>query len=180
MNIPIKAKKNDRFSYKEYVNNILSDTNSLSLSTYKNQFVPDVLYKYISFPAGRKHREKRIFALQDETIWFSKRIILNDPFEFQIPKLEFHQVKDQKFYERLLKRTAVLCLTTSPYNKQMWSHYADSHKGICIKFKVTNKSPLFPVEYVCKRPNYSEIFYEFMKAREYIIMEMKEGKENYS
>lgn len=32
----------------------------------------------------------------------------------------------------------VLCLTEEPDNLLMWSHYADSHQGFCIKFDTSN------------------------------------------
>ncbi|WP_240923611.1 DUF2971 domain-containing protein [Psychromonas sp. SA13A] len=32
----------------------------------------------------------------------------------------------------------VLCLTEEPDNLLMWSHYADSHQGFCVKFDTSN------------------------------------------
>lgn len=34
----------------------------------------------------------------------------------------------------LTQRIGVLCVTTKPDNLLMWSHYAESHKGICLEF----------------------------------------------
>lgn len=47
------------------------------------------------------------------------------------------------------------CLTTSPNNRLMWSHYADSHKGICIEYdfsSFTTEITLLPVVYSQNRP----------------------------
>lgn len=40
----------------------------------------------------------------------------------------------QKFYEGLSDMIGVTCFTENPDNFLMWSHYANSHKGICLKF----------------------------------------------
>lgn len=38
-----------------------------------------------------------------------------------------------------MKAIGLYCLTDYPENILMWSHYADSHKGFCIEYKVTPK-----------------------------------------
>jgi hypothetical protein len=51
------------------------------------------------------------------------------------------------------KRIGIFSMTTIKDSLLMWSHYADSHKGICIEFSRTNENELgnrsrcFPVEY---------------------------------
>ncbi len=35
---------------------------------------------------------------------------------------------------KITEKTGVLCLSSKPDDILMWSHYADSHQGICIKF----------------------------------------------
>lgn len=37
-------------------------------------------------------------------------------------------------------RVRVCCFTTNPKNPLFWAHYANSHKGYCVKFK-TNNNP---------------------------------------
>lgn len=43
------------------------------------------------------------------------------------------------------------CMTTKPDNLLMWAHYADSHKGVCIKFDILKDLDSFlvpvPVDY---------------------------------
>lgn len=65
---------------------------------------------------------------------------------------------------KLMERSAVCCLSTLPDNILMWSHYADAHQGICLRFTPAAKiSPklnpelihfelAFPVHYSEKRP----------------------------
>lgn len=60
----------------------------------------------------------------------------------------------QKRYKEILEHIGIFCL--SPYNDNMlmWSHYADSHKGICLQFN--RKHEFFknaePVEYTDNIP----------------------------
>lgn len=58
----------------------------------------------------------------------------------------------------------VYCLGVDPANILMWSHYGDSHKGVCLEFKVSDESPIgaaLRCEYLSNYPklevyNYSE------------------------
>lgn len=47
---------------------------------------------------------------------------------------------------------SLLCSSEQNDDILMWSHYADSHRGICLEFEATTNTPLFgeaqPVEYV--------------------------------
>jgi hypothetical protein len=53
-------------------------------------------------------------------------------------------------------RHGVSCYVLNPDNLLMWSHYTNSHQGLCLKFDVledlTQFSPLFKVEYADKYP----------------------------
>lgn len=51
----------------------------------------------------------------------------NDPFDCAI-------VKGEKFKEFFLETKKILCLTSEFDNLLMWSHYANSHTGICIEY----------------------------------------------
>ena len=47
------------------------------------------------------------------------------------------------------------CLATSPKNRLMWSHYAESHSGFCVEYdfsKVKDHVALLPIVYSEKRP----------------------------
>lgn len=38
----------------------------------------------------------------------------------------------------IIERRRIYCLTSNPYSSLMWSHYGDSHRGICLEFHVGN------------------------------------------
>jgi hypothetical protein len=50
----------------------------------------------------------------------------------------------QQVEDRLDNRTGILCLSKQPDNILMWSHYADSHQGICLGFEGEGGSCPFP------------------------------------
>ena len=51
----------------------------------------------------------------------------------------------------ILNTFSYYCMTESPDNILMWSHYADSHKGVCFKFDLLQDLDMFlitvPVDY---------------------------------
>ena len=65
---------------------------------------------------------------------------------------------EQKLSDSLNSNFKICCLSTEYKNKLMWSHYADSHKGICVEYdfssKAVNKSQPLPVYYSHTRPKF--------------------------
>jgi hypothetical protein len=58
-------------------------------------------------------------------------------------------------YLKSLETTAVCCFTSKVDSILFWSHYADSHSGVCFEFEENLVHPLFfsyEVEYVDDRP----------------------------
>lgn len=62
----------------------------------------------------------------------------------------------ERIRSALISDTRVFCLSASEAHPLLWSHYADSHRGICLHFKTT-PGELFglarAVEYRAKRPS---------------------------
>jgi hypothetical protein len=58
--------------------------------------------------------------------------------------------------EESVNSAGVLSLSTKHNNILMWSHYADSHRGVCFRFKASSTTPFFgraqPVIYQSARP----------------------------
>jgi len=69
-----------------------------------------------------------------------------------------------KNFKRILSNIGVCCLSKSPKIFLMWSHYADSHKGLCLKFDITKDENLFltalPVKYSTDYPSF-----DYLKER---------------
>lgn len=73
----------------------------------------------------------------------------NDPYEFK--GLRFPQLKEsEKQPGSLLEEYVFGCFSMDFKNPTMWSHYADSHKGMALGFEVVDEElgkNLFTVEY---------------------------------
>lgn len=58
---------------------------------------------------------------------------------------------DNLFHEEIDKK-GVCCFTTKKDNLLMWSHYADSHKGVCYEFDTQFLPGLVPIIYSSEYP----------------------------
>ena len=94
------------------------------------------LYKYISTEHADDILNKKELLVSDGTTF-------NDPFELKV-------LDKRSGTESSVSGLWILCLTTSCKNKLMWSHYADSHKGLCLVVKVP-KALVYPVHYSSRR-----------------------------
>jgi len=87
------------------------------------------IYKYYTFNLNC------ISAISDEKIYFSKPQQLNDPFDMDgyleaINQKDFSYVSDQ-----VKNKVTCFCSTLQNDNLQMWAHYADSFRGICVGYR---------------------------------------------
>ncbi len=127
--------------------------------------------------------------LSQGKLWFSKPDAFNDPFEFRLQRKKeakgiaalreqnphLSNLSDEEIielatekYEQEIRLMGVACFTELPDNIQMWSYYADSHKGICLGFcgkdknKSKNDSGLYKVSYESEYPEltFSDIWHK--------------------
>ena len=96
-----------------------------------------LLYKYV--PVDDYLED----ILRNQRLYLNDGSNLNDPFELTI----FNRTENKLISEDCLH---ILCLTNSYRNKLMWSHYADSHKGVCLTIRVP-KELVYPICYTSKR-----------------------------
>lgn len=94
------------------------------------------LYKYMDCRYVAECIEKHRLYLNDGSSF-------NDPFELMVTN------SITKSMERM-EGLHILSLTTGFRKKLMWSHYADSHEGVCLTVKVP-KHIVYPIVYSRKR-----------------------------
>lgn len=94
------------------------------------------LYKYVSL-------NRVADILDNHRLYLSDGTNFNDPFEIIVTDKKKH-----KF--RYIEGLHILSLTNSYRNKLIWSHYTDSHKGVCLTVKVP-KHLVYPLCYSTKR-----------------------------
>lgn len=92
--------------------------------------IPAYLYRFIS---ARRLKD----IILSNRLYVPRRGELNDPFDGKV-KLAPHDARKEKDIQDLVdKQMRVLSFSgeeTAPTNPLMWSHYADGHRGACLKF----------------------------------------------
>lgn len=72
----------------------------------------------------------------------------NEPQEARASSFRYNFTKS---LQTLVDNTGICCFSADPSNLLLWSHYADCHKGVCIKFntKILKETftDVFPVAY---------------------------------
>jgi hypothetical protein len=100
------------------------------------------LYKYVSF------NDRALSILRERKVWFAAASALNDLFEFEFDLTEFHMGGipiDKTSFEAAvaaMKSHGVLSVSELCNEPLMWSHYADSNAGFCIRLERTEDSVL--------------------------------------
>lgn len=132
---------------------------------YKKTTIPKLLYKYFPlFDEQRNEHEKenlkRIESLLQGQLWVSKYDMLNDPFEYKMLYLDRKKIEEHgwsvealnDFLEGIKNLSLTTCFSGETENNMpMWAHYANNHKGYCIRYKVTKPELITPVFYESKR-----------------------------
>jgi hypothetical protein len=108
---------------------------------------PPQLYKY------QPYNTQTLDNLKNRIIWFSTPEQFNDPFDCGIP----FELPEGTWPEGLIaKRNSfrIACFSECVDNLQMWSHYADGHRGFCLEFSGNNRpfSVAVPVKYYDENP----------------------------
>lgn len=132
---------------------------------YKNGFVPSSLYKYSPLfiktdTCYQEENKQRLNSLQEKQLWVSNYKYLNDPFEFKALFLDRERIKEYGWniadLERCLEftKTSAQIGCFSNYgvsHMPLWAHYSNNHKGYCVKYKLLDKTAIYPVLYVNNR-----------------------------
>jgi len=89
--------------------------------------------------------------------------------EYQIKKLakEAYEIPGkwkniiEQTFDKIINKSGICCFTKDEKNLLMWSHYSDSHKGICLKFDILKDLDFFvyplPVNYRDDYPDYNHL-----------------------
>lgn len=122
------------------------------------------LYKYRSISGSSRERTARIIT--NNKIFYSSPEQLNDPYDcrfsistdgFQVTGGREGLDKLREYAEEYLwkdtnKDISILCLSARNDIDLMWSHYADSHAGICLELTLPSEVSPYKVKYSNARP----------------------------
>lgn len=150
-----------------------------------NKFHTEV-FKNINNPTEQRRwlNDLGIHHEQDEFLAIANRVYVNGGYlrgKNEINKVieEFENSpmtvieRAQKESLKTVKQFRIFCLCKTKNNATMWAHYADNHKGICVKFQVSKDNEFFnfpiKVEYKTQYPNYN-YFNEWDNHNAFFVM----------
>jgi len=148
---------NELTFYKKYFDCSVKDA-----TTYKIDFLNTIIkngkiYKFIAFDSNKNLNKIKMNGIQNEVLWFSHYIYLNDKSEFeikynakQISKYTNVSCSQIHYLIGIIKEMYDVCSFTYDYEQHMWRDYANDGEGICICYDVKDMDMLYPVEYVEK------------------------------
>jgi hypothetical protein len=125
------------------------------------------LFKYRSLAGDNRYYTCRIVA--HGRIYYAAPSQLNDPFDgrfsvnmdgaplnaFGLSKRDEIKARAEAFlYDQTNQIVSVLSLSEVRDNVLMWSHYADSHAGICLELTIQTSEELHQVRYTDARPQF--------------------------
>lgn len=168
------------FSIKHYCQ-LLEQRKSKEALEYRVSFTPNYLYKFywlneIENEVKDKKlidsNEQKFSTLKNNQLWFALPKYQNDPYEFKGMYLEREQLYAMGVQsegidevEKKFQNVPICCfVANSSTNMPMWAHYANNHKGYCVKYKVHNKYAARSVIYEPNRIPIATIFTNFITA----------------
>lgn len=142
---------------------------------YRASCVPDYLYKFFWLSENPEDdgNKKRLQTLEDNQLWFAAATAQNDPYEFRGIYLDEEKLLElgvtpesiSNAAELLLKGVLLTSFTANMSdNLPMWAHYANNHRGFCVKYMVGKKQAIRNVTYEDKRISIANIFCNFLQA----------------
>lgn len=162
---------------------------------------PQYLYRYRSIT-------QTIQFLKNPQFYLNEYTAFNDPFEcavsldtdfsqedfdrwlsdtgYSVPTIDISRNKEMidgiiaSAREEVTRKIGICCFTESSNNLLMWSHYADNHKGVCLKYDITIDPSAFltlhrvvynddypSLNYIKQQKEVSNALYHKSKAWEY-------------
>ena len=106
-----------------------------------------IYYKYISL----ENPERFLDILLNKRLYMPTYKQMNDPMEgiyatWGMEGSSIHEINSRRLNLRMC------CLSKSPNDVLMWSHYANAHKGCCLEVEVRDGDGPYDIEYSSALP----------------------------
>lgn len=143
---------------------------------FKALHAPKYLYKYVSLfdendvgELYHKRNKQKLDTLENNSLWFSTYSQLNDPYEFKgfyfdrsVLGVDDSIMRSFNYIMESYRQRKLICSfsASSSNNMPMWAHYANNHKGFCIKYLLLSAPlpfNLYPVIYLEHRLRISDL-----------------------
>lgn len=104
----------------------------IDIAKIRNQFKRDeIFYRY------REISYNNIDVITNGKLYLSLPKSFNDPYDCIIYRNPNY--RKNKIFAKVLDKVRIACFSKDNDSILMWSHYANSHKGICIGYQLTEK-----------------------------------------
>lgn len=144
---------------------LLSAIQAASASKYQKQFIDikcDDHYYYIYKHLGFDAELKVLNLFKKLQLKFTPPDNFNDPYDcmaeikFDDVPTVHHERLQKHFSDAIRANLAVTCFNNNPLNMLMWSHYAQSHQGFLVEFKIPHPT----LEWVHEAFNFQPVTYQ--------------------
>ncbi|MDD3772392.1 MAG: DUF2971 domain-containing protein, partial [Weeksellaceae bacterium] len=118
------------------------------------------IFKYFNFDLKDLSKDKKLESFRENYLWFSKPKFFNDPFDCNMEVIKYYNnflnsintiaEKADDLIINSTKEFGICCFSKTNNNIHMWSHYADSHKGICIEYDSSEFNDYFSQLLKCR------------------------------
>jgi hypothetical protein len=105
-------------------------------------------------------------AIENNDIFFSTKSQVNDPFDFDIRRplhlaksIDKKTIEARSYLPQKEDNDVIFCATKRSDNILMWSHYADSHKGMCFGYRYSKILNAIDSETTCKICVFGDVNY---------------------
>lgn len=154
----------DKYFYDSIENNYLwfsdpknfNDPYDLNIEIDVSQYSREELINFFQEQKEKRSLEGDRYAIEMDV---NKKVneIINNPTRYQSSM--------KKYYENnIVPEYGVCCFSQNEWSLLMWSHYANKHSGICLKFDTEKDIYFFHVPYKVDYPeNYPK--FDFLKQR---------------
>lgn len=82
-------------------------------------------------------------SLEDIKLWLNSTGVFPQFIDEYAEKLQNNPNLMKEETEKAMSKTGICCFSTLEDNILQWSHYADYHRGICLKFDITEDPDFF-------------------------------------
>lgn len=125
---------------------MLKNDYACPIDEFYDNTIPDKLYKY------RTITDYNMDLIENSTLYLTDAESFNDPFD-----PPFRVNEEYRKYMKILAPMVVIGSLSNINNSiLMWSHYADSHKGFCIEYDITEFKRKLPKYTTIRKVRYSE------------------------
>lgn len=118
------------------------------------------IFRYFNFDLKDLSKDKKLESFRENYLWFSKPKFFNDPFDCNMEVIKYYNnflnsintiaEKADDLIINGTKEFGICCFSETNNNIHMWSHYADSHKGICIEYDSSEFNDYFSQLLKCR------------------------------